>query len=235
MNDVIIETILNTPSLYRLLIPDGINAYGIMLGGSRFFGLENEDSDYDLNIIVSSEDYAKLEKKHSERPSIYINNIHIHWYYCPVDFKFFNFSFGSYMGLYWWNAAFIQGITRESFIRILDESGITKFLNKLEANKTLLFMLLRDAYRFGYLKLPKDETILRFIWKKSYLPLYIAFMLSNTDSSKKDVIRKIKRATANIEQIDDQSNTASLAQKLSDEDVQFIIDMFNVLIEKTNF
>ena len=60
-------------------------------------------------------------------------------------------------------------------------------------------------------------------------------MLSNTDSSKKDVIRKIKRATANIEQIDDQSNTASLAQKLSDEDIQFIIDMFNVLIEKTNF
>ena len=60
-------------------------------------------------------------------------------------------------------------------------------------------------------------------------------MLSNTDSSKKDVIRKIKRATANIEQIDDQSNTASLAQKLSDEDIKFIIDMFNVLIEKTNF
>ena len=235
MNDAIIDTVLNTPSLYRLLIPDGINAYGILFGGSRFFSLENENSDYDLNIIVSVEDYAKLEKKHSERPSIYINDIHIHWYYCPVDFKFFNFNVGSYMGLYWWNAALIQGITRESFIRIIDNTGVTTFLNKLETNKNLLFMLLRDAYRFSYLKLPKDETILRFIWKKSYLPLYIAFMLSKTDPAKKNAIRKIKQATADIERLDEPRNVAALLKALSDEDIQFIIDMFNVLIEKTNF
>lgn len=235
MTDNIVKTVLETPELYSLLVPDGINAYGIFFGGSRFFGLENEDSDYDLNILVSTEDYIQLEKTHDERPSIYINGIHIHWYYCPVNFKFFNFAFGSYMGLYWWTAAFIQGITKESFIKIIDINGINEFLAKINDNKNLLFMLLRDTYRYGYLRLPKDVNILRFMWKKSYLPLYIAFLLSDADVTKKDTIRKIKKATANIERLDDPLNAKALSQKLSDDDIQFIIDMYKVLIDKTNF
>ena len=76
--DKILQTVLDTPELYELLVPEGIRAYGIMLGGSRFLHFDTDASDYDLNILVSPSDYRKLEATHHLRPSIYIGETHIH-------------------------------------------------------------------------------------------------------------------------------------------------------------
>lgn len=76
--DKILQTVLDTPELYELLVPEGISAYGIMLGGSRFLHFDTDASDYDLNILVSPSDYRKLEATHHLRPSIYIGETHIH-------------------------------------------------------------------------------------------------------------------------------------------------------------
>lgn len=74
----VIDLVFSTPELYSLLVPDGIEAYGILWGGSRLFNLTINDSDYDLNIIVSIDDYYKIEQTHKFRPSIYINGIRLH-------------------------------------------------------------------------------------------------------------------------------------------------------------
>ena len=57
--DKILQTVLDTPELYELLVPESIGAYGIMLGGSRFLHFDTDASDYDLNIL-SKYDYLKL-------------------------------------------------------------------------------------------------------------------------------------------------------------------------------
>ena len=57
----VLDNVFNNPELYSLIVPKDITPYGIFWGGSRHFGLTTNASDYDLNIIVSLEDYLKLE------------------------------------------------------------------------------------------------------------------------------------------------------------------------------
>lgn len=226
--DKILQTVFDTPELYKLLVPEGINAYGIMLGGSRFLNFDTDASDYDLNILVSPSDYQKLEAEHNLRPSIYIGDVHIHWYYWPTNLRFFNFESGSFAGLIWWTAAMLQGITEKSFLKVIDENGIKTFLNLYEKNQTLLKNLMKDKYYIYYNKLPQDDRLNNVIWKKTYLHLYIGSLVNNTTKQDFNAIKEIKKLTSDIEF--PLNNKKTPVVKLSEEQLTLIKNLLNSLI-----
>lgn len=101
--DEITALILRSPELRDAIMPCNIVVYGILLSGSRFFGLDMtyEDgsvSDYDLNVIVRTEDYRRLSKIPARYyQKFIIDGIRIHWHYIPVDFNYYDFN--GYCGL----------------------------------------------------------------------------------------------------------------------------------------
>lgn len=197
----IIDIIFNDKTLYSLLVPEGINAYGIFFGGSRFLEINSEDSDYDLNIVVSNDDYQKLEKEHKFRSAIHIGENRIHWYYFPINPKFFHFDHYSYFGLEWWTTAIWKGITKDSFLKIINEERIEKFINNLERNKPLFKELMQDKYLITLTKREKNQDVLDRLWKKSYMFVYLANELSGTLSKNLSKICKLKELTKDINSI----------------------------------
>ena len=191
----IIDLVFSTPELYKLLVPDNIEAYGILWGGSRLFDLTIDESDYDLNIIVSVEDYYKIEQTHKFRPSIYINGIRLHWYYFPINPKFFNFAKYAFYGLEWWTAAALMNLTTKNFLQINNAQKINIFLNNLKNNLPLLKDMLYTKYN-GNSQFT-DEAVY-YLHKKSYLFLCLGSLINNSLDQDREEIIKIKQLTHNI-------------------------------------
>lgn len=191
----VIDLVFSTPELYKLLVPDNIEAYGILWGGSRLFDLIIDESDYDLNIIVSVEDYYKIEQTHKFRPSIYINGIRLHWYYFPINPKFFNFAKYAFYGLEWWTAAALMNLTTKNFLQINNVQKINIFLNNLKNNLFLLKDMLYTKYN-GNSQFTNEAVY--YLHKKSYLFLCLGSLINNSLEQDREEIIKIKQLTQNI-------------------------------------
>jgi hypothetical protein len=195
----VLEEVFNTPELYSLIIPETITPYGIFWGGSRHFDLATETSDYDLNIIVSLEDYLELEKEHKFRPSIYFNETRLHWYYIPVNIRCFNFEVYAFYGLEWWSAAAIKQLTKTDFIVIYDEQKIDLFINNLQKSLVIFKELLATKYLELVETLLKAPKLTGYLHKKSYIFLLLGSLIEGSLKEDLQTISYIKHLTSEIE------------------------------------
>lgn len=195
----VLNEIFNTPELYSLIVPETITPYGIFWGGSRHFGLATDSSDYDLNIIVSLEDYLTLEKEHKFRPSIYFNDLRLHWYYIPVNIRFFNFEVYAFYGLEWWTTAALKQLVKTDFLAIYDEQKIDQFIKSLQGSIEIFRELLASKYINLIKAILKADKITDYLHKKSYMFLLLASLLVDYSEEDLQIIRQIKQLTAKIE------------------------------------
>jgi hypothetical protein len=195
----VLKEVFNTPELYSLIVPDTITPYGIFWGGSRHFGLATDSSDYDLNIIVSLEDYLALEKDHKFRPSIYFNDIRLHWYYIPVNIRFFNFEVYAFYGLEWWSTTALKQLSKSDFLAIYDDQKIDLFINNLQKSTNLFREMLAAKYTDLIATILEAPRLTDYLHKKSYIFLLLGSLLANSLEEDIQTIRSIKSLTANIE------------------------------------
>lgn len=195
----VLDEVFNTPELYSLIVPETIKPYGIFWGGSRHFGLTTETSDYDLNIIVSLEDYLAMEKDHKFRPSIYFNDIRLHWYYIPVNIRFFNFEVYAFYGLEWWAVTAIKQLSKSDFLAVYDEQKIDLFISNLQKSTNIFREMLAAKYTDLVATILKAPRLTDHLHKKSYIFLLLGSLLTNSLEEDFQTIRYIKQLTAGIE------------------------------------
>ena len=88
--DILINKILENKQLFNY-IKQNSTIIGVFVGGSNLFGLADEDSDYDLDVILDDSNYDRIVSLStlSDAPNVYFKDTKtgkkIHWYYQTVS------------------------------------------------------------------------------------------------------------------------------------------------------
>lgn len=167
----------------------------IFIGGSRMFDLNSEDSDYDINIVVSDE-YFKKQFDSVNTPILYAKykGHGVHWYYVSPDFKINN-KYSNYI-LDIWQVELYYGLkNKNNIIKIYDEEYFEKYKKSIEQSFNTNLLLIKNKYTSFMISASKTNSnilLANNITKFHYFLYVLSYLITNKKMNV-DYIKAIKK------------------------------------------
>lgn len=172
----------------------------VYIGGSRMFNLDNEDSDYDINILVADVYFKDLFDRLNV-PILYAKqeNISIHWYYVSYEFRINN-QYSNYIYDIWMCQLYYGLKNKNNIIKIYDEEYFNQYLQYINDNYKKHILNVKHMY---------SNLINRFIYEEDYLKIInnidkiiyflclLGYLCSNTKINKEMLLEIKKYAKRN--------------------------------------
>jgi len=167
----------------------------IYIGGSRMFDLNDEKSDYDINIVVDDMYYKSLFDN-MNAPILYAkyNGINIHWYYISPDFKIHN-QYSDYILDIWQLEQYYGLKNPDNIIKIYDEEYFNKFKQKLTDEYDDHLLKVKNKYSSFILSsclIESNVDLYNSINKLHYF-LCLLFYLLNNETIDVEFLKFIKK------------------------------------------
>ena len=177
---------------------------GVMISGSHLFGMSDKDSDYDLDIFISPEDYSKICQSNKNLLKF---NLLTQLYYKNYKFDLFlnttciRLNYNWYIGEHnfsFWLCIFCRQISVKDFIIIYNEPKILDFIKNFNNKKNIIWYKklileyydeLDFIYNCSKAGWTTDKKFHRFI----YLYLYLYSILTNNLNKNLPTIIEIKK------------------------------------------
>lgn len=182
------------------------DAKAIIYGGSRMLGLENDESDFDLNILISDEELSEVKDRFNE--SCGVSNYFvdseteksIHWYYISENLNAPRYFW--YHDLYWEiEANFAYTKDNDNVILLVkDKEKLYKFYDTIykRFKKNLILLKDNDYEKINYII--KNNFELLAMDKDIYHLCVISCLLNNIafDKEKLSELKHICKENASI-------------------------------------